>query len=369
MKIAINCRLWLPGRLEGVGFFLQEVVSRWLENRPEDEFHLLFDRSTTLDFSDLPNATTHVLYPQARHPILYKIWFDLVVPWHLRRIKPDVFFSPEPMCALTYSGRQVITVHDLAYLHYPETFAAKDVRYYGRNMPRFIKKAEHIITVSEFTREDICQQFPTAANRITVAHNGCRPVFQPLHTDAIRSFRAAHTEGLPYFFYYGSLNARKNIHNLLRGFEKWKKDTGGPHRLVIGGRQGWKTEELERVYKDHSYQKEIQFTGYLEDAELHKWLGAATALTYISHFEGFGLPVLEAMQAGVPAITTRGSSMEEIAKKAAYYVDPNSPEEIATAMTAVTGKEKERANRIKMGLLRARQFTWERTAATIWEVL
>jgi len=139
--------------------------------------------------------------------------------------------------------------------------------------------------------------------------------------------------------------------------------------LVIGGRQGWRTEELERVYKTHPFQSEIRFTGYLEDRKLKDWLGASSALTYISHFEGFGLPVLEAMQSGVAVITTQGSSMEEIAERAGYYVNPDSPEDISRAMLEVVSNEQGRMKRIQWGLKRASHFSWDQTAASIWAVI
>jgi glycosyltransferase involved in cell wall biosynthesis len=369
MKIAINCRLWLPGKLEGIGFFLQEVVRRWIEAHPKDEFHLLFDRPTGLDFKKYPQVTTHVLYPPARHPILYRIWFNLRVPLRLRRIRPDIFFSPEPMCPYPKSGKQLITVHDLAYLHYPHTFNARDLKYYRKWMTRFLRQADHIITVSQFTKTDILRHFPALKDQITIAHNGCRNIFTPLQTNEIEGFRSQHTDQKPYFFYYGSINARKNIHNLLLGFERFKEDTQLPHLLVIGGRKGWKTDKLERVYESHAFKTDIRFTGYLEESELVKWLGASTALTYVSYFEGFGLPVLEAMKSGVPVITSEKSSMQEIARDAAFYVNPHSSEEISEAMIKLAQNPNVRKEYTSKGLVRAQLFSWEDTAQRIWDVL
>jgi glycosyltransferase involved in cell wall biosynthesis len=369
MKVAINCRLWLPGRLEGVGFFLQEVVTRWLNRYPEVEFHLFFDRSTTLDFSDMPNVEKHVLFPPARHPILYRIWFNLRLPLAFRKLRPDLFFSPEPLSPLPAFDKQIITVHDLAYLHYPETFDKRNLGYYEKYMPSFIKEADHIITVSNFTMADMQKQFPETARKTTVAQNGCRNIFQPLSPKEKREFRQKRTEGKPYFFYYGSLNARKNIDGLLLGFERFKKSEKSSHLLIIGGCRGWKTEEIERNYQDHPFKEDIQFTGYLEEDLLKWWLGAATALTYLSHFEGFGLPVLEAMQSGVSVITSQDSSMEEIAASAGYYADANSISSISECMKEVTSNPLEKERRIERGLKIAETFSWDRTAEKIWSAI
>jgi len=366
MKIAINCRLWLPGRLEGVGFFLKEVVSRWLVHYPEVEFHLFFDRPTALDFSELPNVKKHVLFPPARHPILYRIWFNLRLPLAFRKLRPDLFFSPEPFSPLPAYEKQIITVHDLAYLHYPDTFDKRNLRFYEKYMPKFIRNADHIITVSDFTRKDMEKQFPETGRKTTVAHNGGRHIFRPFSRAEIREFQQNNTEGKPYFFYYGSLNARKNIDGLLMGFERFKRSEQSSHLLIIGGRKGWKTEEIERNYQNHPFREDIHFTGYLEEEELKCWLAAATALTYLSHFEGFGLPVLEAMQSGVSVITSRGSSMEEIAKSAGYYADPKSPESISGCMREVTSDPDKKQNRIERGREIAENFSWDGTAEKIW---
>lgn len=368
-KIAINCRLWLPGELEGIGYFLQEITSRWIQNHPDCEFHLFFDRPTPLSFTQHPQVHVHVMYPPARHPLLYRIWFNWRVARRLKRIKADLFFSPEALCPLRGRTPMVITVHDLAYLHFPSTFDDANLNYLKKFMPRFIEKAQTIATVSHFSKRDIERQFPGSAHKVTVAHNGCRPTFRPLTKEEQKQFRRKHTDGRPYFFYYGSLNARKNITTLLHGFQKYKQTHQSSCQLVLGGRKGWKTKAMEQAYQQHPFKKDIHFTGYLEESDLTFWLGAAAALTYISHFEGFGLPVLEAMQAGIPVITSRDSSMEEIAGPAAYYVSPHSADEVAKAMARIHYQLEETAEKIDWGLDRATEFSWDRTAEKIWKAL
>jgi len=368
-KIAINCRLWLPGELEGIGFFLQEITTRWIQNHPHCEFHLFFDRPTPLTFHQYQNVHVYVMYPPARHPLLYRIWFNWRVAQRLKRIKADLFFSPEALSPLRGHTPMVITVHDLAYLHFPSTFDDANLNYLKKFMPRFIEKAQTIATVSDFSKRDIERQFPGSAHKITVAHNGCRPTFRPLSKEEQQQFRKEQTDGHPYFFYYGSLNARKNITTLLLGFQQYKQSHQTSCQLVLGGRKGWKTKAMERTYEQHPFKEDIHFTGYLEESELTFWLGAATALTYISHFEGFGLPVLEAMQAGVSVITSRDSSMEEIAGPSAYYVSPKSAEEVAKAMSRVQSPSEEKAEKIALGLDRARDFNWNTSAEKIWNAL
>lgn len=368
-KIAINCRLWIPGKLEGIGYFLQEITTRWMQSHPDCEFHLFFDQPTSLSFTQYPHVHVHVMYPPARHPLLYRIWFNWRVVQRLKRIKADLFFSPEALCPLGGRTPMVISVHDLAYLHFPSTFDDANLKYLKKYMPFFIEKAQKIVTVSNFSKRDIAKHFPDSAHKVAVAHNGCRPIFRPLIEAQKQQFRRAHTDGREYFFYYGSLNARKNIVTLLHGFQKYKEKHQTSCQLVLGGRKGWKTEAMEQAYQQHPFRNDIHFTGYLKESDLSLWLAAASALTYISHFEGFGLPVLEAMQAGVPVITSRDTSMEEIAGPAAYYVAPHSANEVASAMNEIHRQPEKTEEKVKWGLNRASTFSWDSTAEKIWKVL
>jgi len=369
MKIAINCRLLIPGKLEGIGYFTYELVRRWVKNHPEHEFVLLFDRK--VDHLDLarPNVKIVELFPSARHPVLYRIWMDFRVPSILKREKVDLFFSPETMCPLRWNGPTVITVHDLAYIHFPSTMKGVELSYSKKYVPKFLAKADSIITVSDFTRQDIGTRFRELDAPIYIVPNGCREVFRRRTEEEVQAFRSAHTDGKPYFFYYGSLNARKNIANLLRAYEDFKNEHQTEHLMVLGGRKGWKTEEMMKVYRRHDHQQDIRFIGYLEDEHLSDWLGSATALTYVSKFEGFGLPVLEAMRSGVPVITSRKSSMEEITGDHAFFVTPEYVDSIANRMKFVIQEPEKVAQRVEAAHQKSHHYNWDDAAQAAFEVL
>ena len=369
MKIAINCRLLIPGKLEGIGFFTFELLRRWVDNYPEHEFVLLFDRRTDGMGLKRSNVKIVEIFPSARHPVLYKIWFDYRLPRILKRERADLFFSPEPLTTLRWSGPKVITVHDLAYIHFPSILRSVDLAYRQKYMPKFLHQADSIITVSDFTRQDLGTRFRELEAPVYVVSNGCRAVFRRRSEEEVKGFRATNTEGKPYFFYYGSLNARKNIANLLRAFEAFKKEHGSDHLMVLGGHKGWKTNEMMKVYRQHSFKEDIRFTGYLEDEHLSDWLGAATALTYVSRFEGFGLPVLEAMRSGVPVITSRKSSMEEIAGDHAFYVTPDYVDSIANRMKFVVSEKGKVAERLEAAYQKSFHYNWDDTAQAAFEVL
>jgi glycosyltransferase involved in cell wall biosynthesis len=233
-------------------------------------------------------------------------------------------------------------------------------------MPKFLSKAAAIATVSEFTKKDIQKRFPELDKEIRVIYNGGRTIFQPKPEGDTKAFRDQNIGGRPYFFYYGSLNPRKNIGKLLEAFATFKKQIDSDHQLVLGGRKGWKTKGMKKVYDEHPYKKEIHFTGYLNDAQIQDWLTAANALVYVSKFEGFGLPVLEAMQAGTAVITSKGSSMEEVAGEAAFYANAEHPGSIANAMRNVVSNKELKEEKIELGLKRAGQFSWDRAAEEMW---
>lgn len=369
MRIAINCRLWLPNRLEGIGHFTQEIVSRWIKDHPEHDFILLFDRKTELNFSDHSNVEIKELFPQARHPWLYKVWFEWSLPLALRKEEIDLFFSPEEFCSMGLNVPTVITIHDLAYLNYPSSMRRREVKYRKRYVPRFLEKCSAIVTVSKFSKNNIFRFFPELNKEVAVIHNGCRDIFRPLKQEEKEQFRKEKTNGQPYFFYYGSLNPRKNIVNLMHAYTQFRSLTGLGHKLVLGGKKGWKTRKMQTVYDRHPNKKDIIFTGYLNDDEILRWLGSSESLVYVSKFEGFGLPVLEAMKCGTSVVTTKGSSMEEVAADAAYYANAEHPGSIANAMRNVVVNEEVKNEKIDLGLKRAGQFSWDKTSEKIWEVI
>src|SRR6476469_6503174 len=154
MVIAVNTRFLLPGRLEGFGYFTKEVLQRLTAKHPEHQFHFFFDRPFDKIYLFSDNVQGHVLSPPARHPLLWKYWFDVKVPRTLKRIKADVFLSPDGQCSLTTKVPQVLVVHDLGFLHHPKGYQASHLRYYKHYTPKFIHRAKGIITVSKFSKAD-----------------------------------------------------------------------------------------------------------------------------------------------------------------------------------------------------------------------
>ena len=336
---------------------------------PEDEFWLLFDRPFDERFRFGPNVRTLVVPPPARHPLLWWIWFEWSVPRALKRIGADVFFSPDNYCSLRASTPTVLTVHDIAYAHFPGYIPLLTRSYYRYFTPRFLRRAEKIVTVSEFTRQDMMQTLGVPGEKIEVIYNGPREAFRPLSESEKRAIRARHSGSAPYFLYVGAIHPRKNVHRLIRAFDRYKAATGAPHKLLLAGRWAWQTGEVRTAYEQAAHKDDIVFLGYLEETPLAEATGAAHALVYVSLWEGFGLPILEAMHAEVPVVYGAVSSMPEVAGPAGLGVDPESEEAIAAALQKLTEDAALCEDLVERGRVQRRRFDWEESARRVYALL
>lgn len=369
MRIAVNTRFLLPHRMEGIGRFTWEVARRLAVQHPEHEFFFFFDRSFDPAFVPAPNVRPVVLAPPARHPLLWYAWFEWAVPRALRRCRADVFFSPDGYCSLRSEVPTVMAVHDLAHVHFPDATPPLVSRYYAHFVPRYLQRAQQIVSVSEYTAQDICRQYGIPAEKIAVACNGCDPAFQPLTESEKAEVRNRYAGGQPYFFYLGAMHPRKNVSRLIRAFDQFKTQTGSAAKLLLAGRMAWQTGELHAAYHAARRRDDILFIGYVPDAELPRLTGAALALTYVSLFEGFGVPLLEAMHCDTPLLSSNVSSMPEVAGDAGLLVDPHSTEAIAGGMTRLWEDGALRQTLIENGRTQRLRFSWNRAAEVVYERL
>ncbi len=372
MKIAVNTRFLLKNKLEGFGWFTYETLRRMVATNPEDEFIFFFDRPYDESFVFGKNVTPIVLFPPARHPFLFIWWYEWSVAKALKKHKPDIFLSTDNFCTLRTEVPTFLVLHDIGWAH-PD---ARDTvpwlvyQYYKFFTPRFLKKARTIICVSEFVKQDVLRHYPFLnREKLTVCHNGCRTDFRPLKDDEKKAVCAQYTEGVPFFVFVGAVHPRKNVHRLIAAFTDMKAQTGLPHKLVIVGRFAWQTGDVLTAFDNSSYQKDIIFTGYVADEQVPLIVGSATAVAYVSLGEGFGIPILEAMQCDVPVVTSNVTSMPEVAGDGAILVNPLSLSDIADALTKLATDSDLRQILIEKGRIQRQKFSWDKTAATLYEVL
>ncbi|HXS37231.1 MAG TPA: glycosyltransferase family 1 protein [Flavipsychrobacter sp.] len=367
MRIAVNTRLLLRGKLEGIGWFTYQTVERIVRNHPEHEFVFFFDRPYDPSFIFAKNVTPVVVHPQARHPILFYIWFEWSIPYMLRKYKIDLFLSPDGYLSLRTKVPTCLVIHDLAFEHYPEHFMMSHRLYWRHYSPLFARKAKQIVTVSEFSKKDISTRYNVDSAKIDVVHNGAHDEYRPLSWEEREEAKKQYADGCEYFVFAGALHPRKNIVNLLKAFIAFKKRQRSNMKLVIVGRMAWKYEEVTEMRDEMPFKNDVKWVGYMNVNELSKVIGGAYALAYASLFEGFGIPILEALQCHVPAIVSNTSSMPEVAGDAALLVDPTDVQDIANKMELLYKDEVLRKKLIVAAQEQIKKFDWDISAEKLWD--
>lgn len=368
MKIAVNTRLLLSNKLEGIGWVAYETLSRLVKAHPDVEFYFLFDRKPDPKFVFADNVKPVVLFPQARHPFLYIIYFEFAVKRALRKIKPDVYLSTDAYLSLRSKVRQIAVFHDINFEHFPQDFPKIALWHYKKFFPRYAEKAEKIITVSEFSKQDIVENYKVNPEKIHVVYNGANEGFKPLDETEKALVRDKYTNGNQYFMFVGSLHPRKNLARLFPAFDIFKEKTKSDMKLLVVGEKRWWTEQIQAAFNSMKHKDDVIFVGHLAMDELNKVTATAFASVYVSYFEGFGIPVIEAYRCDVPVITSNVTSMPEVAADAALLVDPFDIESIANAMIEIQD-ENVRKSLIEKGRIRKDDFSWDKTAEGWWDVI
>lgn len=371
MDVAVNARFLLPDRhLEGLGRYTFEVTDAMAAQHPDVTFHLLFDRPFHDRYLTRPNLRPHVVHPPARHPLLFLAWFEVGVARWLRTRRPDVFFSPDGFTTLRTGVPRVTTVHDLAFERYPRDNHFSHRVYYRRMTPRFVAASRRVLTVSDATKREIVACYRTDPGKIVVAHPGVVPAFrEPVPDTDVQAARARHAGGADYFLFVGAIHPRKNLPLLLRAFDRYKAETAAASRLLLVGRQAWKAEATGQALAAMRFRSDVVLAGAVPDPELRALYAGALATVFVSRYEGFGMPIVEAMACGGPVITADASSMPEAAGGAALLVDPGDPAALADAMRRVAADERLRADLGRRGRQRAAELRWDLTAGLVWEQL
>lgn len=369
MRIGVNTRLLLNSKLEGIGRFTHELMSRIVKNHPEHEFVFFFDRPYDEQFIYAKNVIPVVLKPQARHPFLYYLFTEIAIPQALKKYKCDVYFSPDGLGSLRTKVPTIIAFHDLAFLHYPEFIKKIDKWHYQKYFPQFARKAKQIVAVSEYTKSELITHYQINPDKIDVVYNGVSDAYKPLGYEEKKQIKAKYTDGCEYFLFVSAIHPRKNVINLLKAFVKFKRFQNTKMKLLMVGRMAWKTSEIEEAKALMPYKEDVIWTGYLDIEELAKVTASAYALVYPSLFEGFGIPIADAMACNVPVITSTTSSMPEVGGDAALYADPTVVEDIAAQLSFMYKDELLRNKLITACAPQVAKFSWDNSAALLWKAI
>ena len=366
MRIAINTRLLLKGKMDGIGWFTYETTRRMVKAHPEHTFYLLFDRKPAPDFLFADNVAPLVLCPPARHPILWWMFFELSVPMALRRHHVDLYVTPDGFMPLHPKVPTLSVIHDLNFEHASDNLRPSHQRYMTHFFPRYAQHATRIATVSTYSKEDISETYHIDSKNIDIVYDGAHERYRPHSEEEKVAVRSRFTNGKPYLIFISTILKRKNLANLLLAFDRVKDiDTRGLKLLVVGKRVWWQ-DELAEAYNTMRHRDDVLMPGRVEPEELSALLSAAEALVYPSYFEGFGIPILEAMYAETAVIASRTTSMPEVGGEAVLYVDPSDPEDIAHAISRLSDAQL-REKLIAKGRIQRQKFSWDRTANLLWD--
>jgi glycosyltransferase involved in cell wall biosynthesis len=369
MKIAVNTRHLLDNRLEGVGIVTDEVLRRMVQSHPDDSFIYYFDRPYHERFIHGPNVNGENLWPVTRLPVLIRYWLNNRVRPHVVKERANVFFSPDGFIPLGMSTPKVSMVHDVAFLRYPEYLQPRIRKFYETWMPRYLAYTDHIITVSEFSKQDLISGYKLPADKISVVYNGITDSYKPVDALTKQQAQQKYAGGKPYLVYLGAIHPRKNVTVLVKAFEKFKANVRSDVQLVIAGRASWHTEDVFKAIENSPFKNEIHLPGYVPTDEAVALVGSAEAMVYPSRYEGFGLPLVEAMACGVPVICSDVSSLPEVAGGAALLFSPDDVDALAANLDKVVFDTDQRKEMIAAGNIRVLDFSWERSAEQVYSVL
>ncbi|MBF6591371.1 MAG: glycosyltransferase family 4 protein [Ktedonobacterales bacterium] len=297
------------------------------------------------------------------------LWHRLCVPLPIELLvgRADVFHAPDFSLAPTLWARRVVTIHDLAYLTHPACALPRLIAYLEHVVPRAVRVADEIIAVSQRTAADLIERLGVAPEKVTVIHLGVDPGFRPVR-DVQRLAELERRYGLrhPLILAVGTLEPRKNYERLIAAFARATRAPDGPRMLAIAGREGWLYEQVYAAVVQHGVADRVRFLGYVPEADLPALYSSAEVLAMPSLYEGFGIPVIEAMACGTPVLCSDGGSLPEVADDAALVVPATDGERMSEGLLRLVSDTSLRARLSACGVERARHFSWEDAArATI----
>jgi glycosyltransferase involved in cell wall biosynthesis len=351
----------------GTGYYTQKLLEFLGRADSENEYFLFCpsDYAASLEHPgvfDYPNY--RIVQIQSRTPLSHIVWRQMQLPQQIRQHGIDLFHFPAFIASLRSEIPSVVTIHDLCFLLFPETFSWLRRHYYRYIIPRSIDRCDAVIADSDSTRRDIIEHIGAGNIRIQTVHLGVDPVrFYNVADTSVRE-RVRERYDLPrdFILYVGTLEPRKNIPRLIRAFAYGIVSKGLPHDLVIAGRKGWLFKEIFREVRTLGLEQRVHFPGFVDPSDLAPLYSMARALAYPSLYEGFGLPCLEAMSCGTPVIVSDRSSLPELVGDCALLVDPMSVDAIAGALNKVCADEDCHKRLAERGPRHASHFSWLTTA-------
>ena len=371
---SIYCDLqFLKGRKTGVGFYTEQLFKGLIKNNKNIYKGIIYGRETfkSLELkNELGLNILHKKIPYYSYEGIKNKVFWSFFPFKINKFfedKVDIYHCFYTNIPSKISSKLIITVHDIIPILYPELCPNKiDKEKYLNDLKKKCLKANLIITVSEYSKQDIINYLGIEASKIRIVPPGIDlKNYDLVEEKEISRVKEKYDLNDKFILFLGALEPKKNIINIIKGFERANLKN---IKLVIAGGKGWKYEEIFETYKNSSYKKNIQMLDYIAEEDKIALYKGAELFIFPSLYEGFGMPVLEAMASGIPVITSNISSLPEVAGKAAILVNPYDIVEIAKAIKNVIKNDKLKKEMIEKGLKQARKFTWENSVKKLEKI-
>ena len=358
----------------GIGRFVRSLVGALVEQDQTNRYLLLHAAPNPGATARLPTARN-----VGRLPLrLSERWLNIL--WHRAQVPLpidwltgplDIFHSPDFVLPPVRHARSILTVHDLAFLLYPECADDRLRAYLEKTVPRSVHRADFVVADSENTRNDVIVLLGVPPERIVVVPGGVDPSFRPVEDPARRAAlrrQLGLDDATPLILFVGVLEPRKNLVGLIEAFGIMKSRRSLPHKLLVVGRKGWLWEGIMERAEQSPVRDDIVFAGFVPEGELATLYSTAEMFAFPSHYEGFGLPVLEAMACGTPVVASRASSLPEVVGDAGLQVDSEDAEQLAAALELLALNPELRQDFRRRGLDRAATFTWHAAARSLLDV-
>ncbi len=351
---------WVDASKTGVGVVTYNLIKALTLIDNENEYYLIYNQKRDIDIYRLNRG---ILIPRVK-PFGSFVWRNAVLPVTLQRKQLDLVHDPGGIGPLMFHMpfKKVITFHDLGALYCPESFRTGFALLHRLLLyPAAARNADKIITGSEFSKRDLIKHLKVPEGKIEVIHHGLDKRYKPLSQEEITEVKRKYNLDFPFILYVGIIGTKKNILNLIEAYHR-VRDSLKRYRLVIVGRRARTHAEIFRKVEMLGLQNDVLFTGYVPDDDLPGIYNAADLFAFPSLYEGFGIPVLEAMACGTPVVASNASSLPEVTGDAAIMVDPYDVHGLAGAMHELVTNKSLREKMVQRGLERAKLFTWEKAA-------
>ncbi len=365
MNIVIDGRMILP-KMTGVGRYLFELVQVLRDYPGNDSYELWLQSGLPSNHPAWRLASERLAVRQLplAHMVLRQQW---VIPGRLHSAHPDLFHYPHFDLPFGVPGKVIANIYDLKYIVRPEFFpqTGQLKRAIMLGMMNFtVRRANQIIAISESTRQDIIQHLGGSPEKVKVIYLAVDKLFfQPSQPAAMQDFRQRYSLDKPFILFVSERRPHKNILGLIRAFQIFQRMSRRPYQLIIAGKPYAEYQEPEHLVDQLSLSGQVRFIDYVPDEDLPLLYQAADVFALLSYYEGFGLPILEAMASGTPVVAAGVTSVPEVCGQAGLLVDPDNPEQAAEALLQAASGGKQREEMAARGLERAHQFTWEKCAA------